>query len=172
MLSILRGIGRVRAVKPAFHLRRQLRFRPEHALVAHRLVLGCVGSQLGAVHGDVAQPNQARTPAQRQHLHEQVAQGGQMPATELIDRAEVRPVQRGDGVEVQSLLAAARDPARAINALAVGVEQQRHHHARVVRRKSTWLGVGRQNGAKVQLLAHNVTDQMCRVFGRHEVLHR
>lgn len=73
-------------------------FGLHHALVTHRLVLGLDGSQLGAIHGDVAKADQAALLTECQHLHEQVAERGQVAAAELADGAEVRPVQRSDGL--------------------------------------------------------------------------
>ena len=172
MFSILRGVGLARLIEPVRDLCGQLAFGLHHALVAHRLVLGCIGAQLGAVHRDVAEADQTGLLAQCQHLNEQVAQRRQVSAAEFADGAEVRPVQRSDRLEVQPFFAATRDPTRGVDTLAVGVEQQRHHHAWVIRRKAARLRVGRQDGAEMQLLAHDVAHQMRRMPSGHKVLHR
>ncbi|MGI4946096.1 MAG: hypothetical protein ACRYHQ_36975, partial [Janthinobacterium lividum] len=61
------------------------------------------------VTGNVAETDQAGTLAQCQHLHEQHAQHSQMPAEKLAGGSEVWPVQRGDRLEVEPLLAARRE---------------------------------------------------------------
>ena len=43
----------------------------EHPLMAHGLVLGSMGLDLGAIQGHVAQAHQARLLAEPQHLHKQ-----------------------------------------------------------------------------------------------------
>jgi hypothetical protein len=120
----------------------------------------------------VAEPDQARAPAQGEHLHEEFGQRGEVAPPELADGAEVRPVQRRHRLEVQPLFAGTGDPPRRVDAAAVGVEQQRHHHRRVVRRIAAWLRVGREDGSEVELLRHDVTDQMRGVPLWHELLDR
>ena len=123
MLGIFGGVDLTRLVEPALHLCCQLAFGFDPALVAHRLVLGRVGTQLGAIHRNVAEADQASLLAECQHLSKQVTQRLQVTATKLADGAEVRPVQRRDRLEIQPLLAATRDPPRGVDTLAVSIER-------------------------------------------------
>ena len=84
-------------------------------------------------------------------------------------RSVIRLVQRDDRLEVQPLLAASRDPTRRINAAAIGVEQQRHHHRRVIGRIPPRLGVGAHDCGEIELLAHQIADQMGRMTGGDEI---
>ena len=92
VLAILAIIGVRCRVEPGLHLRGQFGFHLLHARIAHGLVLGGVGAQLGPVHRHMAEAHQTRPLAQRQHLNEQLAQRRQVAAAELADGAEVRPV--------------------------------------------------------------------------------
>jgi hypothetical protein len=170
--GVLRSIGALGLRQPTLDLGGQLGLGRAHPGVAHGFVLGGIGAQLGAVQRDMAEPDQARAPAQGEHLHEEFGQGGEVASAELADGAEVRPVQRRHRLEVEALLAGAGDPPRRVDAPAVGVEQQRHHHPRVVRRIAAGLRVGRQDGGEVEFLGHDVADQMRRMTRRHELLHR
>ena len=75
-------------------------------------------------------------------LHEQPAQRVEVPSPELADGAEIRLVQRSDRLEVQPFLARPCDPSRRIDAAAIRVEQQGHHHRRMIGRIAPHLGVG------------------------------
>ena len=172
MFGILRVIDLGCLVEPARDLCCQFVFGLHHAFVAHPLMLGLVGAQIGTIHRDVAEADQASLLAQCQHLNEQVAQRREVTAAELADGAEVRPVQCRDRLEVQPLLTGPRDPARGVDTLAVGGEQQRHHHARVIRWKAARLGIRREDDGEIQLLAYDVAHQMRRVPCRHKVLNR
>ncbi len=66
-----------------------LLFLVDQAAVAHRLVLGGVRLQLGAVQRDTAHPDHAQPHGQVQRLREQTGQRIQVMATEPGDRAEV-----------------------------------------------------------------------------------
>ncbi|GGC66524.1 hypothetical protein GCM10011504_50630 [Siccirubricoccus deserti] len=72
----------------------------------------------------MAEPDQAGTPAQGKHLHEELGQRREMAAAELADGAEVRPVQRRHRLEVEALLAGARNTPRRVDATAVPYAKQ------------------------------------------------
>ncbi|RWL75890.1 MAG: hypothetical protein EOR69_31230 [Mesorhizobium sp.] len=72
-----------------------------HALVAHRLVLGRVGLDLGAVERHVPELHQFRLLGKLQDLHEQRSRRLQMPSAEIRDGAEVRRIARHDHHEVR-----------------------------------------------------------------------
>jgi len=100
--------------------------------VAHGLVFGGIGFDLGAVEGHVAQAQQARLLAQPQHLHKQARQCIEMNEAEITDPAVVRLLVAGEHAEGGILPAGPLDPARGGDADAVGVEQQHHHHPRLI----------------------------------------
>ena len=141
MLAILGRIGLAGLLQPALDLGGQRRLGRLHPAVAHRLVARGIGLQLGPVHGHMPELHQPRRPAQAQHLDEQVRQGGEVALAEVGDGAEVRPVQAGDRHDVDPLLAGAGKLTRGVEAAAVAVEQQRHHHAGMVGRVAALLGV-------------------------------
>ncbi len=173
MLGVLGGVSGLRLGQPALDLGRERRLGRCHPAIAHRLVLARVGLELGAVERDVAKPDQPRLPAQPQDLHEQRRQRRQMALPEVADGAEIRPLQAGHRHDVEPLLAAPGDPPRGVDALGVGIEQQRHHHRRVVGRLAALLPlVGLDDRRKVQLAAHQLAHQMRRMARRHEVVDR
>jgi hypothetical protein len=86
-------------------------------------VLRGIGFDLGAIGRNMVQPSQASLAAQRQHLHEQPRQGIEVAPPELADGAEIRLFQRGHRLEIEPLLARPRNPARRIDAAAIGIQQ-------------------------------------------------
>ena len=60
-----------------------------HPRVAHRLVLGGIGADLGAVQGDVAERDQPRRLAELEHLGEQARERVEMPLPKLGDAVVV-----------------------------------------------------------------------------------
>jgi hypothetical protein len=169
VLGVVRRVFPLRPRQPARDLGRERGLRLPHPAVAHRLVLGGVGLELGAVQRDVAELDQSRLPAQAQPLHEQPGQCLEMAPPELIDDAKVRALHPGHRHDVEALLARPGDPPRGVDALGVGVQQERHHHRRMVGRLAPLLPlVLRQDRREVQLRAH----QMRRMARRHEVVDR
>ena len=150
------------------------------ACVTEQLVLGCVGGgrfgedpldlvtdrrvlpvgadagvrgDLGAVNGNRADADHPRLRAQRQHAGEQVGQRHLVTDAKASDRGVVRHAIGADHPERDVLLAAPLDPARGALPDRVGVQQQRDHHPRIVRRTAmpvgTVIGVHR---AEIDLL--------------------
>jgi hypothetical protein len=91
---------------------------------------------------------------------------------EVGDGPEVRPVQAGHRHNVDPLLAGAGELTRRVQATAVAIEKQGHHHAGMVGRIAALLGVAVDNSRKVEPFAHRVTDEMRQVTGRHELMQR
>ena len=120
----------------------------------------------------MAEPHQARRAAQSKHLAEQIGERREVATPEGGHGAEVRPLHAGHRHEVHALFAAARDPPRRVDAAAIGVKQQRHHHPRVVGRVAALLVERGKDGGEVQRLAHGVADEVREVPGRHQLARR
>ena len=71
---ILLGVDQLSLAQQRCDLGLQLGLGFEHPLVAHGLVFGGIGLDLGAIEGDVAQAHQTRLLTQPQHLHKQSRQ--------------------------------------------------------------------------------------------------
>ena len=170
-LLVLRRIFSLGAIEPLLDFGREHRLHFLHPLVAHRLVLGGVGADLGSVQRHVPKLDQAGLAAQRQHLLEQSGQRFQVPLAKITNRPKVRPAHRRHGHEVQPLLAALRDPARGVHSLAVRIEQQRRHHHRMVRRIPSLLVVALQDSGQIQALAHHPPHEVRQVIPRHKLFH-
>jgi len=121
---------------------------------------------------DVAELHQPGLVAQPQDLHEQRGERRQVALPEVADGAEVGPLHAGHRHHIETLLARPGDPARGVEPLGEGVEQQRDHHRRMVGRLAARLVVVRQDRRQVQLVAHQLAHQMRRMAGRHEVVDR
>jgi len=130
MVSVLSGLlpsfGRPRC------LRFQLALALEHPLMAHGLVFGGIGFDLGAVKGNVAQAHQTSLLAQPQNLHKQSRQRIEMNEAEIAEPAVVRLLVAGEHPEGGILPAGPLDQARGWDADAVGVQEQQHHHPRLI----------------------------------------
>jgi hypothetical protein len=72
--------------------------------------------------------------AQLQHVAEQLTQRPLMALAKPRDRRVIRRLIGGDHPHRDVFMAATLDPPRRSLAERVGVEQQRHHHRRIVRR--------------------------------------
>ena len=98
------------------------------------------------------------------NLHEERGERGQMVLPEVADGAEVGPLHAGHRHEVETLLAGFGDPPRGVEALGQGVQQERHHHRRVIGRLAARLVVLGQDRRQLQLAAHQLAHQMCRMW--------
>ena len=78
---------------------------PEHALVAHGLVFGSIGLDLGAVQCHMAQAHHAGLLAQPQDLDEQALEGIEVAAPELADPAVVGLLVSGQHAKSQVFVA-------------------------------------------------------------------
>jgi hypothetical protein len=151
-------------------LRLQLGLGFEHPLMAHGLVFGSIGLDLGAVEGHVAQAHQARLLAQPQHLHKQARQCIEMNEAEITDPAVIRLLVAGEHPEGGILPAGPLDPPGGGDADAVGVEQQHHHHPRLIGLDPAWIPrlVDRIDRRAVQLRSQIEQEKHTRWFaGSH-----
>jgi hypothetical protein len=144
----------------------------ESAAVAHGLVLGGVGPELGAVDRDVPEPDQSGGPTQPEHLLEQAGQRRLMALAEIADRPEVRPVQTRHRHDVQPLLARPGQLPAGVEPAAVPVEKKRRQHAGVVGRLALCARVRPRDRRQVQTLAHRVPHEMRKVTRRYELVDR
>ncbi len=136
-----------------------LLFLVDEAAVAHRLVLGGVRFELGAVQGDAAHLDHAEPGREVQGLGEQVGQGVEVTAAEPGDRAEVRGLVGGQEPERDVVGALALDRPRGADAGGVAVDQQAHHESGVVGRVAPLLGVVGQDRGEVECLVDQVRDE-------------
>jgi hypothetical protein len=91
--------------------------------------------------------------AEREHVAEQTGQGGLVALAKARDRAVIGPLVGRDHAHRHSVDASAFDHARRAAAGGVRVEQERHHHRRIVGRAAvTVLPVGGVEGGQVHLL--------------------
>jgi hypothetical protein len=115
-------------------------------------VLRGVGVHLGAVDRDQPDRHQAGPGAEREHLAEQTGQRRLVTLAKARDRAVIRPPVRGDHARRDVLHAAPPDAPRRPLPDRVGVEQQRDHHRRIVRRTAMPVSpVGRAERRQIQL---------------------
>ena len=151
------------------HLRQQLARDP---LIAAVRVHRRVRRDLRTVDRDHADLHQARLLTQPQHVGEQLSQRRLVPLAELRDRRVIRNPLSGDHHECNILAAFPLDTPRRTHALRAGVEQQRHHHLRVIRRPAvTVRPVHLIERGQVHLLnrRQNRPDQVVR---RHPIQQR
>ena len=102
----------------------QLLLRPEHPIVADRLVCEGIGLNLRAIVSHMAEAHHPGLLAEAQDLNEQTLEDIEVEAPELTDAAVVRLLVGGGQPEDQVLVAGALDLAGGDDADAVGVEQQ------------------------------------------------
>ena len=140
-------------------------------LVIDIRVAARVARQLRPVDGNHADAREALLRAQRQHLAEQARDRLLVTLDEPRDRRVIGPLLRRQHAERDILLAAALDRARGPRPACVGVEQQRHHHRRVIRWPTAAVEtIGRIE--RVQLhLADGVDDEPREVVPRQPIPH-
>ena len=103
-------------------------------LVIDVRVAARVARQLRPVDRDHADRRQALLRAQRQHLAEQAGDRVLVALDEPRDRRVIGPLLRRQHPERDVLLARPLDQPRRPHPARVRIEQQRHHHRRVIRR--------------------------------------
>ena len=99
MLRVLLLVGLLGAGEQLVDLARQLGFRLQHALEAHRLVLARVRLELRAVERDVAQLHQAGLLAELQHRQVELLERFAMGATKLRNDGVIGMCTGGDHAE-------------------------------------------------------------------------
>ena len=132
-LLILGRIRRFGLPQQLFHFRLQLLLGFIHPSIAHRLVLARVPLHLAPVHRDMSQFHQPRLLAQSQRLHEQARQRSQMPLPKFAHRAVVRMGIRTQVPKRHILVSICRE----LTTPVLAINQQPHHHHRMVRRLPT-----------------------------------
>ena len=163
---VLLRVGCFRSIKPAIHFGAKLRLARLHASVAHRLVFGGVRLDLRAVERDMPQLRQPGFFRQLQHLQKQPPQRRQMTLPEVGDRAKIWRVVRHDHHEIDPLGACLRDPPPGIKTRAIGIEQQRRHHARIEWRLTKPAFVACDDLRQIQVLARQSDDELRRIVRR------
>jgi len=110
-----------------------------------------VGLDLGAVHRDGAELDQAHLARQAHDLHEQVREFQQVKCAKVADRAVDGEVACGQHPECHVLVQLARDPAWTEYTRGVAVDQHLDHHDGVERLVArAGLVVARVEGAEVE----------------------
>ena len=165
------GVRSLGGAQPSLHLGLELRRTLLHALVAHRLVLGGVRLDLRPVERDMTELRQPRLLAQLQNLPEQAGERLQMALAEVGDGAKIRRIEPDNAHEVDPFPRRLGDPARRVDAVAIGIKQQRRHHRRVKRRLPALARVSGFNCAKIEMLDHQRQDKASQVALADKVLH-
>ena len=121
-------------------------------LVAARGVMGRRGGDLRAVDRDDADPDQPAARAQRQDLAEQIGDRRLVAHPEARDRRVIWRVVGGDHAECDVVVAAPLDCPRRAHPDRVGVDEQRDHHRRIVRRATpTVVAIARVERPEIHL---------------------
>ena len=112
-----------------------------------------VSQHLGAVDRDHPDPGQPGLRAEPEHRAEQAGQRVLVALHETRDRRVIGPLLRRDHAVGDVLLAGPLDRPRRPHPARVGVEQQRHHHRRLIGRSAVPVGaIDRVERRQVQLL--------------------
>ena len=128
-------------------------------LVVARRVMRRVCVHLRAINGEHADIDQPRLRAEREHLAKQPGERRLVALTEARDGRVIRRLVHADHARRDVLHAAPLDPPRRPLPDRIGVEQQRHHHRRIVRRPTmTIRPIGGIERRQVEL-AHSVDHE-------------
>jgi hypothetical protein len=127
---------------------------------------------LRAIDRDHPNRHQSRLPAKSQHAREELGKGGLVAHPKLRDRRVIRDeVPRHDSKR-DVLDAGALDHTRGAIAARVGVEQQRHHHRRLVGRPAMTVGaIGAIERAQIHL-ANSIEHRPRQVVVGHPLAQR
>jgi hypothetical protein len=118
-------------------------------------VLRGIGPDLGAIERHMPELYEAGLLTQQQHLLEKRAQSLQVPLAEIRYGAEIRHIEPHNAHEIDPLAARLGDPARGVNAAAVGIQQQRRHHDGIKRRLAQLAAIRAGDLAKIDFVPHN-----------------
>src|SRR6516162_6369444 len=171
MQLVLFGVRRFGGAEPTGNLGFQVPGALRHTPIAHRLVLGGIGLQLGAIERHMPELDQAGLLAQQQHLLEQVVQRLQVPLAEIRYRAEIRHIEPHNAHEINPLAARLGDPAGGVNAAAVGIQKQRRHHDRIKRRLAKLAAIAASDLAEINFVPHNVQHKASDMALGNEIRH-
>src|ERR1700693_4084095 len=137
-----------------------------HPPVAHRLVLGGVGLDLGPVHRHLPELDQTGLPAHQEYLLEEPGKSLPVPLAKVADRPKVRLVACRQKPQRHAVNHLRRDPTRRKRPRAVDGDQHLHHHPRVVRRIPSLLPVALLNRRKIQHV-YQIPHKPCQMPLRH-----
>ena len=94
-----------------------------------------------------------------------------MALAEVRDGAKIRRIESDNAHEVDPLARRLGDPARRVDAIAIGIKQQRRHHRRAKRRLSALARVSRSDLTKLEMLEHKRQNKAGQVVLADKVLH-
>ena len=121
-------------------------------LIAARRVMRCGRGDLGAVDRDNTDLDQTTARAERQHLAEQIGDRRLVTDPEARRRRVIRRLVGSDHTKRDIVVAAALDRPRRAHPDRIGVDEQRNHHRRVVRRSTpTVVAITRMKRRQIQL---------------------
>ena len=95
----------------------------------------------------------------------------QVALAEVRDGAKIRRIEPDNAHEVDPLARRLGDPARRVDAIAIGIKQERRHHRRVKRRLSALARVSRFDLTKLEMLEHKRQNKAGQVVLADKVLH-
>ena len=94
-----------------------------------------------------------------------------MTLAKVGDGAKIRRVKADHAHEVDPLTRRLGDPPRRVDAVAIGVKQQRRHHRRIKRRLPALAPVGSLDLPKVKMIEDQPNDKARQVVRADKVLH-
>ena len=155
VLSVLASVRLLSLLQQLRNLRLETRRLFAHTTVAHRLPLARVRPDLRAVDRQLPQTRHTQPARQLNHLHEQRPELRQVKTTKLADRLMARIVARRQYPERHVVHQLPRDLPRRKHSRRVTVDQQLHHHPRLVRRTTaTVTFVPTVETRQVQIVHH------------------
>jgi hypothetical protein len=95
-----------------------------------------------------------------------------VPLAEVRNGAEIWCIERHNTHEIDPLAACLGDPARGVEAAAVGIQQQRRHHGGIKRWLALLAAVCAGDLRKVEIIVHQAQYKAGEMVLGHEVAHR
>ena len=158
--GIIADIGRLRLLEQRRHFGLQPDLLLDHTVIAHGLVLGGIGLQLGPIQRHMPQRDQASPLTERQHLHEQIGQGRQMLLAKVADGPKIWPLVGRQHAKGHVLFQFPSNLPRGWNPHGIGIEQDLDQHPRMVRHSTTGdAPIGPQNRGEIQLF-HEIGQEI------------
>ena len=159
---ILFAIDRARPLQQPFNLLLQPGLLLQHPAIAHRLALARIRAHLRPIHRQRPKPHHPHLARHPHHLDKHPLEVFEMATPKLTDRAVLREVARRQHPKRHILLKLPRNGARGEHPRRVGVNQNLHHHRRLIGRVATTVAlVGCVECAQLQRI-----DQVADVMGQ------